>query len=278
MGGAVEVGGNITSLTNFAAEFNIWVDPVAAQQVLDSGVSVSIIPLDATNSVPINPAALDVYARSATRSSELLQGFYDANPLRGGVFHWDDLAAATLVDPSLVEFEEMPMVVTTDRQSNELGRTTRVAPGNGVAAKVAVSADRDRFERLMFETISGTNATTRDWLPDATVTFDGEVCAYDGPDPPPPELEFEVVNKSANPGSGVIFGVYEPGTTLQEAADFAASGSNRPPPWFQLISVAPMPTRTSSIWIVSDLPSDVTLLCGVTAPDAQELAGVRLPN
>ncbi len=240
MGGAVEVGGNVVSFTNFTAEFNIWIDPTAARQVLESGVPVSIIPLDATNSVPISPATMDVLATSTTRASELLRGFYDANPLQGGVFHWDDLAAATLVDPTLVEFEEMPIAITTDQQSDELGRTTRVASGEGIVARVAMSADRDRFERLFFQTVTGSEATTRDaWIPDATVTFDGARCAYDGPDPPPPDLALEIVNNSATP---------------------------------------PLPTQTSSIWILRDLPSDVSISCAITLSDVHELAGVRLPN
>lgn len=279
MGGAVEVGGNILSFTNFAAEFNIWIDPTAARQVLDSGVPISIVPLDATNSVPISPATVDVFAGGTTRSSELLSDFYDANPLQGGVYHWDDLAAATLVDSTLVEFEELSIAVTTDQQSDELGRTAPVALGEGVVARVAVSADRDRFERLFFQTVAGSDATTRDaWVPEATITFDGELCSYDGPDPPPADLEIEIVNTSATPALGVIFGVYDAGTTLQQAADFAEVETNRPPPWFELVSVAPLPTRSSSIWILRDLPSDVAISCAITPNDLHEVAGVRLPT
>ena len=45
MGGAVGSGGNMIA----AAEFNAWMDPVAADEVLTSGVSVRMVPLDITS-------------------------------------------------------------------------------------------------------------------------------------------------------------------------------------------------------------------------------------
>lgn len=44
MGGAVASGGNMTA----AAEFNAWMDPQAADEVLTSGVPVRMVPLDIT--------------------------------------------------------------------------------------------------------------------------------------------------------------------------------------------------------------------------------------
>jgi len=45
MGGAFGVGGNVTPL----AEFNYWYDPRSVAVVLQSGVDLSIVPLDVTN-------------------------------------------------------------------------------------------------------------------------------------------------------------------------------------------------------------------------------------
>jgi inosine-uridine nucleoside N-ribohydrolase len=55
MGGAVAVGGNMTA----AAEFNAWLDPEAADQVLSSGVPISMVPLDITHQVSLACGELD---------------------------------------------------------------------------------------------------------------------------------------------------------------------------------------------------------------------------
>src|SRR5258707_15297846 len=54
MGGAVTVAGNVTP----AAEFNFFVDPEAAAQVLEAGLAVELIPLDVTRRVVRAQAAL----------------------------------------------------------------------------------------------------------------------------------------------------------------------------------------------------------------------------
>lgn len=58
LGGAIQVPGNITSLipnsTNHVAEWNIYIDAYAAKDVLNSGVPLTFIPLDASNRVRLN--------------------------------------------------------------------------------------------------------------------------------------------------------------------------------------------------------------------------------
>ena len=55
MGGSVNVEGNIKSdwpaIDNSVAEWNIWVDPAAAEVVFTSGLPLHLIPLDATRKV-----------------------------------------------------------------------------------------------------------------------------------------------------------------------------------------------------------------------------------
>ena len=67
-GGAVRVPGNLftASAANPAAEFNIFGDPFAAYQVLHSGVPVTLIPLDATNTIPVTE---EFYAEFRRRRS-----------------------------------------------------------------------------------------------------------------------------------------------------------------------------------------------------------------
>ena len=64
MGGAVDVDGNINvpdyESDNMVAEWNVYIDPEAAQIVLDSAAPTTLVALDATNHAPIT---MDFYTR-----------------------------------------------------------------------------------------------------------------------------------------------------------------------------------------------------------------------
>ena len=55
MGGAVDVDGSSVSEENTVAEWNIYCDPHAARLVFESGAPITLVPLDATNEVPVTP-------------------------------------------------------------------------------------------------------------------------------------------------------------------------------------------------------------------------------
>lgn len=277
MGGAVDVGGNILSFTNFAAEFNIWIDPTAAQRVFGAGVPITLIPLDATNEVPITPAFLDAVTRS-TDSAAMIADYNAANPLLGGQFHWDDLAAATLLDPTLASYETITLEVDTEPESDTLGHTRRTSAGAEV--NVAVSADREAFEQLFYTELTGAARTTVGaWQPQATIVFDGESCSYEGPDPLVDGLELVTQNTSDVPLLGIVFGTYDPGTTAEDLASFVerieGGGTPAPPSFFAIEGVAAVPTRTTTAWIVRDLTGQSTAWCALS-DDVVEIAGVRL--
>ncbi len=59
MGGAVDVPGSGVSDENNSAEWNIYLDPLAARLVFESGAPITLVPLDATNEVPVTPAFMD---------------------------------------------------------------------------------------------------------------------------------------------------------------------------------------------------------------------------
>lgn len=66
MGGGFFEGGNITP----TAEFNIYVDPQAAQVVLQSGVPVVILPLDVTHKVLTTANRIDRFRAMGTKSGD----------------------------------------------------------------------------------------------------------------------------------------------------------------------------------------------------------------
>ena len=112
MGGAVDVAGNTP--VNPDAEYNIWVDPTAVAEVLASGVPVTLVPLDATNQVPLEARhirALEQHAATPAAAAALamLQPSEDLD-----LYFWDQLAAAILIDESLAGFETVALTVSTE--------------------------------------------------------------------------------------------------------------------------------------------------------------------
>ena len=68
MGGAVFVPGNLTDFSaspdNVSAEWNVYIDPLAASEVFQSGVPIVLVPLDATNQVRITQKNTAVGAKA----------------------------------------------------------------------------------------------------------------------------------------------------------------------------------------------------------------------
>ncbi|WP_144870165.1 nucleoside hydrolase, partial [Hyella patelloides] len=142
MGGAVFTEGNLPVLpdppfsTNTAAEFNIWIDPVAAQEVLDAGekgLKIQLTPLDATNDIEFDREDYQAWLDTGTPESiiaaefldyalEVIQSDLDPNPV------WDLVAAINLSEPDFSP--ETPLHIDIDTES---------APGDTQGATVAVA-------------------------------------------------------------------------------------------------------------------------------------------
>jgi inosine-uridine nucleoside N-ribohydrolase len=69
-------------------------------------------------------------------------GFVDS----GGFQFWDSLTAAIFTDPGIAKYEEMELTVV-EEEGPESGRTNPT-PG-GATIRVALSADRERFEQIL---------------------------------------------------------------------------------------------------------------------------------
>lgn len=151
MGGAIDAAGN--ALANPEAEFNIWVDPVAAAEVLTSGVPLTLVPLDATNQVPLTAAHLQALSEhQSTPEAAAVVRALQAN-FRDGLFFWDPVAAAVLVDESLASFETMRLAVVTEGGPQAAGTIKRTAEGSEV--RVVSEIDADRFAREFLSALAG---------------------------------------------------------------------------------------------------------------------------
>jgi len=156
MGGAFRVPGN----TGPVAEFNYYVDPEAAENVLNSGLPVTILPLDTTEQCVLMRSELEaVAAQHGSRYfAFLLQMTHDymeyhlrTEGFRGGYLH-DPLAVAVVVDPSLIETRHVDAHVEC-RGTFTRGMTVadvRTEKQSG-PLRVVTRVDRERFLQLFRE-------------------------------------------------------------------------------------------------------------------------------
>lgn len=146
MGGAVRRPGNVTPL----AEFNIYVDPEAAAEVVATGVRLRLVPLDATTGALLTRAELRRLALE--RDSAAFQfvreiavvvcDFYQQHLGLDGFHPHDPMAVAAAIDPTLLTWEKMRLEVRTD--DAERGRTVGVTDEDSPVL-VATGVDAGRF-------------------------------------------------------------------------------------------------------------------------------------
>jgi purine nucleosidase len=116
MGGAYFEVGNITP----SAEFNIFVDPEAADVVLRSGAKITMIPLDVTHGVLSTRTRLDRIAALGNRAGKAVNEMlsfserFDLNKYGepGAPLH-DPCVIAWLLEPALFEGREINVTVET---------------------------------------------------------------------------------------------------------------------------------------------------------------------
>jgi pyrimidine-specific ribonucleoside hydrolase len=163
MGGAVRVPGNLQDggvfhTTNGTAEWNIFIDPLAARIVFRSGVPIRLIALDATNKVHIGPEFLREFeAKKLTPLGRVVADVLkaDRETIDAGIFYaWDPLAAAALLRPSLLKTAAMHIEIKEDAPQE--GRTA-ASPG-APDAKVAVDADAGTFRAFFLESFVASKA------------------------------------------------------------------------------------------------------------------------
>ncbi len=167
MGGAVRVPGNLQDggvfhTKNSTAEWNIFIDPLAARIVFTSGVPIRLIALDATNKVHIGPEFLREFSsKGLTQLGRVVAGVLetDKETIDAGIFYaWDPLAAAALLQPSIVKTVAMHIDIRQDPPQE--GRTVESAGQPN--AEVAIDADAGAFRALFLDSFALSKATRRE--------------------------------------------------------------------------------------------------------------------
>lgn len=117
MGGAVTVPGNVTPV----AEFNIYVDPEAAQVVFSSGLPITLIGLDVTERVRLTAEMIDQHvcptgsplSRFVVECTAQTIQFSARVERPAGMAMHDPLAVGALIDPSIVRTVPLSVQVET---------------------------------------------------------------------------------------------------------------------------------------------------------------------
>jgi len=154
MGGAIAVPGN----KNRVAEFNIFVDPDAADIVFKAAVRKIIIPLDICNQVYFSLDEFEglqgsaLYEPVTKMMKPYIQGIQTFEKTTVGALMYDPLAAYYLINPDAYKLTAMDVQIET---TSELTRGMSVADRRSWGDKnnnveVATAVDREAFAQDFF--------------------------------------------------------------------------------------------------------------------------------
>lgn len=144
MGGAVRTGGNITSYS----EFNIFSDPIAAKIVLESKLSITLVPLDVTHQVSLTSQWMEqkvIPVNNSFSKFAIEAAGYDCtlHQFRNKeiVHLHDPLAVGVVIHPDLVKKQKLSLTVET-QEGEYFGKIVEGLGGSDIDVCLAVDAKR----------------------------------------------------------------------------------------------------------------------------------------
>lgn len=157
MGGAIRESGNITPY----AEFNIYSDPLAAKIVLESGLPITLVPLDATHQVCLTPQWMEERVKRIDNSFSkfLIEATGYRSAIRQfrnkqNIYLHDPLAVGVVIDPGLVKKERLSIDVEI-REGEYFGQTSEGK--EGLKIDVCLKVDSNKFLELFLSRLVGNN-------------------------------------------------------------------------------------------------------------------------
>ena len=287
MGGVVDALGNVIVddvSQGDRLEWNFVADPDAVGVVFASAVPIDLVPLDATDDVPV-PADLlawleeDHAAAGADIAYELLLRFPGRVSDPGSQL-WDELAALAVSQPSLVSWETADLTTVTDGRS--AGRIERDPAGRQV--RFASAADRPAVEAALLEALRRGPPRPEPFVleAEARLTWDGTTCAWAGDPPSTAGLRALTMENRTDVDGGAFVVAVEAPHTWAELLDFIATfeveGGTEPPTWISAVATDfGAPARDETTTLV-DLPPGVSgaLCVSGDCPDIELVPGEPL--
>ena len=149
MGGAVYASGNVAPAKY--AEYNIFLDPEAAEIVFCSGVQINLVSIDATKFAPATTKLknkIENY-KPKTKYGEIIKSIIIANKNDFDYFY-DPLAAGVLIDPKII-IESKNVKIKIAQKGINVGQTLPTAGLKNVG--VITQINSKRFFNLLKKTI-----------------------------------------------------------------------------------------------------------------------------
>jgi pyrimidine-specific ribonucleoside hydrolase len=274
MAGTIDAPGNIelggTTLAD-KVEWNVGADPRAFAAVMALDVPVSLVPLDATNDVPV-PAdivgTLDAHHAAAGADIAFETYIRNSSLATEGNYWWDATTAVSLVDPGLLNWEDMNITVTTE--GSAAGRINRDASGRPVRS--AMGADGARVQAAVLDGLRRGAPRPEPFTVTGAIsmTWDGTTCGMDGEPPAKAGLvRLDFHNRSTMPVGLLGAGIREPKTWADALAFVAGADFSREdqvtPDWIDpLDGPSPVAEAGKDVVALVALPAGlVGLACGV---------------
>ena len=151
MGGALTVPGNVQRNyaleQNGTAEWNVFWDSIAAKQIWDTTIPLTLCPLDLTNSVPVTSEFIHQLAKQRRHPLSDLAGLCYSLAIPQDYYFWDILATAYLARPELYKtvVRETDIITTGASQ----GRT--ILKSGGRKTKVMTQVDKEQFYNYLLQ-------------------------------------------------------------------------------------------------------------------------------
>ena len=151
MGGALSVGGNVQKgyalEHDGTAEWNVFWDAIAAKQIWDTNIPLTLCPLDLTNNVPVTTELIRTLAQQRRYPISDLVGLCYSLAIPQDYYCWDILATAYLARPELYRVEEQETDIITTGASQ--GRT--ILKSGGRKIKVMTEVNKSEFYQYLLQ-------------------------------------------------------------------------------------------------------------------------------